>query len=54
MASAYSSQKPMSLLVIGQVYVARVVEDGEEGWYRIRAKELIDREVGEFLPTNSL
>ncbi|XP_067943191.1 tudor domain-containing protein 7B-like [Watersipora subatra] len=40
----YSSQKPVSLLVIGHLYIARVVfdEDDEPGYYRVRATELFD------------
>lgn len=42
----------MSLLIIDRTYIAHVFEDDGEGWYRVKARELIDRQVGRISTTH--
>jgi len=39
------SQNRMSLLEIGKLYMAHIIDEDGEGWYRVRAKQLVDKRV---------
>lgn len=41
----YTNVKPVSLLEIGSFYLAHVVEEDGQGWYRVKAVDLIDANV---------
>ena len=43
--SVYGNEKPMCLLVMDDIYLAQVFDEDGPGWYRVRAKELLDRNV---------
>lgn len=45
----YENEQPMSLLVMDDIYLAQVTDEDGPGWYRVRAKELLNRNVS--IPT---